>query len=54
MPPNNPPEQITPAKLADYLDIMNKTVFQSGISWHVIEAKWAGTQEVFRGFYPAC
>jgi 3-methyladenine DNA glycosylase Tag len=28
-------------------------VFQSGISWKVIEAKWGGFREAFHGFDPA-
>jgi 3-methyladenine DNA glycosylase Tag len=48
----NPLEQITPAKLGDYFDVMSKAVFQSGISWRVVEAKWTGTREVFRDFDP--
>ena len=52
MPDMNPPEQIKPTKLADYLDVMSKAAFQSGISWKVVEAKWAGSREVFRDFDP--
>ena len=52
MPDMNPPDQIKPTKLGDYLDVMSKAVFQTGISWRVVESKWAGTQEVFRGFDP--
>ena len=48
----NPPDQIVPKKLGDYLDVMSKSVFQAGISWRVVESKWAGTQEVFRNFDP--
>jgi len=44
--------QIEPKGLADYLDVLSKAVFQSGISWHVVEAKWEGTREAFRGFDP--
>ena len=44
------PQQIEPKSLADYLDVMSKSVFQSGISWRVVEAKWPGTREAFRGF----
>src|SRR5437867_4083379 len=47
------PPQINPAGLADYLDVMSKAVFQSGMSWRVVEAKWAGTREAFYGFDPA-
>ena len=46
------PPQITPSGLADYLDVMSKVVFQSGMSWRVVEAKWAGTREAFHGFDP--
>ena len=44
------PKQIKPESLNDYLDVMSKAVFQSGISWQVVEAKWPGTQEAFLGF----
>ncbi len=46
------PERITPKNLADYLDVLTKAVFQSGISWRVVEAKWAGTREAMYGFDP--
>ena len=46
------PEQIAPEGLADYLDVMSKSVFQSGISWRVVDAKWPGTREAFYGFDP--
>ena len=29
---------------------MSKSVFQTGMSWRVIEAKWPGTREAFREF----
>ena len=44
------PEQIVPQKLGDYLEVMSKSVFQAGISWKVVEAKWPGTREAFRDF----
>jgi 3-methyladenine DNA glycosylase Tag len=46
------PKQISPKGLADYLEVMTKTAFQSGISWQVIEAKWEGFREAFHGFDP--
>src|SRR6266511_5492570 len=46
------PTQIRPKGLADYLDVLSKAVFQSGMSWRVVEAKWDGTREAFRGFDP--
>jgi len=48
--PAGPPAKITPQSLNDYLEIMSKSVFQSGMSWKVIENKWPGTREAFRGF----
>ena len=48
--PAGPPAQITPQSLDDYLEIMSKSVFQSGMSWKVIDAKWPSTYEAFRGF----
>jgi 3-methyladenine DNA glycosylase Tag len=46
------PKQVKPKGLADYLEVMSKSVFQSGISWQVIEAKWDGFREAFEGFDP--
>jgi 3-methyladenine DNA glycosylase Tag len=47
------PTQIEPAGLADYLDVITRAVFQSGMSWRVVEAKWDGFREAFAGFEPA-
>lgn len=44
------PEQIVPQSLNDYLEIMTKAVFQSGMSWKVVNSKWPGFQEGFQGF----
>jgi DNA-3-methyladenine glycosylase I len=44
------PEQITPTVLGDYLDVMSQSVFQSGMSWRVVKAKWSSTQEAFHNF----
>ncbi len=46
------PTQIRPKGLSDYLDVLTKAAFQSGISWRVVEAKWPGTREAFHGFDP--
>jgi 3-methyladenine DNA glycosylase Tag len=46
------PDRITPTRLADYLDVLTKAVFQSGISWRVVEAKWPGTREALYDFDP--
>ena len=45
-----PPERIEPQSLGDYLEVMSKSVFQSGISWRVVESKWPDIKEAFRGF----
>ena len=34
------PETIVVKTLADYLETMSKSVFQTGISWKLVEAKW--------------
>ncbi|MCH8897418.1 MAG: DNA-3-methyladenine glycosylase I [Chloroflexi bacterium] len=47
-----PPTQITPARLGDYLDVMSKSVFQSRLSWRVVESKWPGTRAALREFDP--
>ncbi len=47
-----PPRQITPTKLADYLEVLSKAVFESGMSWAIVEAKWPGFQAAFQGFDP--
>lgn len=44
------PQQIEPQKLGDYLEVMSKSVFQTGISWQVVENKWPGIKEALRGF----
>jgi 3-methyladenine DNA glycosylase Tag len=41
-----------PANLAEYLAAMSKAVFQSGISWQVIDKKWEDISEAFDGFDP--
>jgi 3-methyladenine DNA glycosylase Tag len=44
------PEQVEAKRLGDYLEVMTKAVFQSGMSWAVVNAKWPGFQEAFEGF----
>lgn len=46
------PERIVPAKLADYLEIMTRAVFQAGLSWALIESKWDEFGAAFHGFDP--
>ena len=46
------PLRIEPQSLADYLEVMSKAVFHSGMSWKVVEAKWADIKEAMRNFDP--
>lgn len=46
------PEKVQPRNPGDYLEVMSKAVFQSGISWQVVEHKWPGIREAFCGFDP--
>jgi 3-methyladenine DNA glycosylase Tag len=50
MPQQGPPPKILVTSLDDYLEVMSKAVFQSGISWKVVDSKWPGIQEAFRHF----
>ena len=45
-----PPTQIEPKSLDDYLAVMSKAIFQSGMSWKVVENKWPGILEAFDNF----
>jgi 8-hydroxy-5-deazaflavin:NADPH oxidoreductase len=38
---------------AFFLEHLSRSVFEAGISWRVVEAKWDGIQEAFHGFDPA-
>ena len=44
------PKKISPKSLNDYLEIMVKVVFQSGMSWAVVENKMPGIKEAFKDF----
>ena len=44
------PDKINPSRLGDYLEIMTRAVFQSGMSWKVVNSKWPDIQEAFQGF----
>jgi 3-methyladenine DNA glycosylase Tag len=44
------PQQIEPTELGDYLEVMSKSVFQSGMSWKVVENKWPSTRDAFHDF----
>ena len=44
------PERIDPQSLGDYLAVMSRAVFQSGMAWRVVDAKWPDIREAFDGF----
>ena len=46
------PQKIEPQSLADYLEVMCKAIFQSGMSWAVVKAKWPDIKEAMRDFDP--
>ncbi|HEX2647541.1 MAG TPA: DNA-3-methyladenine glycosylase I [Candidatus Dormibacteraeota bacterium] len=42
-----------PKELAGYLDPLARVMFQTGISWRVVDAKWPGIRDAFHDFDPA-
>jgi DNA-3-methyladenine glycosylase I len=46
------PNKIMPTKLADYLEVMTRSVFEPGLNWSVVEAKWPGITDAFAAFDP--
>jgi 3-methyladenine DNA glycosylase Tag len=52
MPKGSPPPRRRPKSLADYLEALSRPVFQAGISWRVIDAKWDGIRRAFEDFDP--
>src|SRR5437867_7212195 len=48
--PMEGPPKIKPRSIDDYLEQLSKGVFQAGMSWRVVEAKWAGTRAAFQRF----
>ena len=52
MPSGSPPRRTRPKDLAGYLEALSKPVFQAGISWRVVDAKWDGIRAAFKDFDP--
>ena len=44
------PPRIRPKSIDDYLEQLSKSVFQAGISWRVVDSKWATITPAFRRF----
>jgi 3-methyladenine DNA glycosylase Tag len=47
-----PPPRKKPRSLSGYLEALSRPVFQAGMSWRVIDAKWDGIREAFALFDP--
>ena len=52
MPAGNARKRARPCQLAGYLEAITRAVFQGGISWRVVDAKWEGIREALAGFDP--
>ena len=50
MPEMEAPDKTTPQSPGDYLEIMSKVVFQSGMSYKIVESKWPGIRAAFHDF----
>jgi len=50
MPEMEAPGRITPQTPGDYLEVMSKVVFQSGMSYKIVESKWPGIRAAFHDF----
>ncbi len=46
------PDVLPNPKLADYLDVMSRAVFQAGLSWASIGRHWDAYRDAFDGFDP--
>ena len=44
------PDRLKNASLNDYLEVMTRAVFQAGVSWAMIAAKWDGFRDAFFNF----
>jgi Methyladenine glycosylase len=47
-----PPPRRKPKDLSGYLAALSRPVFQAGMSWRVIDAKWDGIRDAFADFDP--
>jgi DNA-3-methyladenine glycosylase I len=47
-----PPPRHRPRDLAGYLEALSRPVFQAGMGWRVIDAKWDGIRDAFARFDP--
>jgi 3-methyladenine DNA glycosylase Tag len=52
MPASAPPKRARPRSLSGYLEPLAHAMFQAGISWRVVQAKWDGIKDALYGFDP--
>jgi 3-methyladenine DNA glycosylase Tag len=52
MPRESAPPRQRPKSLGGYLEALSRPVFQAGISWRVVDAKWDGIRQAFDDFDP--
>ncbi len=50
MPFSTIPDQVTPTRLGDYLEVMTRAAFQAGLSWQMIAERWDAFREGFEQF----
>jgi DNA-3-methyladenine glycosylase I len=44
------PEKVPTDTLDDYLAALSRAALEPGLNWNVVEAKWPGIADAFRGF----
>jgi hypothetical protein len=50
--PAGAPKRARPRALSGYLEALARAMFQAGLSWRVVDAKWPGMKEPLYGFDP--
>lgn len=46
------PRQITARTPADFFEVLTRAVFNAGLSWRVVQARWPAIAEALAGFDP--
>jgi hypothetical protein len=46
------PRQIAATRPADYFEVLSRAVFNAGLSWRVVHARWPALVDAFAGFDP--
>jgi hypothetical protein len=49
-PPERIPRVISDPSLDDHLEVMTRAIFQAGLSWALIDARWDAFRTAFEGF----